>query len=58
MDADPKSPKKTDGLTVFLVPLGSARVKAAYKILVKSTLCVNPIKSIQKITKNFHPMIS
>jgi len=30
--------KKIDGLTVFLALLGSARVKARHKMLVKSTL--------------------
>jgi len=34
---DPKSAKKTDGLTVFFVLLGSARIKGFRKMLVKST---------------------
>ncbi len=34
---DSKTAKKTDSLTVFLVLLGSVRVKAARKLLVKST---------------------
>jgi len=34
---DPKSTKKTDGLTVFFGLLASAHVKAARKMLVKST---------------------
>jgi len=34
---DPKRAKKTDGLTVFFALLGPAHVKAAHKILVKST---------------------
>ncbi len=37
MHADPKSAKKTDGLTVFFVLLGSALVKAASKMFVKLT---------------------
>jgi len=36
-NADPKSRKKTDGLTVFFALLGSAHIKAAHKMLVKST---------------------
>jgi hypothetical protein len=34
---NPKSIKKTDGLTVFFALLGSTNGKAARKILVKST---------------------
>ena len=34
--ADPKSTKKTDGLTVYFALLGSALVKAVSKMLVKS----------------------
>jgi len=34
---DPKSKKDTDYLTVFLALLGSAVVKAARKMLMKST---------------------
>ena len=37
MHADTKITKKTDGLTVFFVLLGSGRAKAARKILVKLT---------------------
>jgi len=37
MHADPKSAKKTDGLTVFFVLLGSALEKAASKMFVKLT---------------------
>ena len=33
----PKSAKKTDSLTVFFALLGSFRIKAAHKILVKLT---------------------
>jgi len=33
--ADPKSTKKTEGLTVFFLLLGSGRIKAAHKMLVK-----------------------
>jgi len=33
--ADPKSAKKTDNLTVFLMLLGSAHVKAARRMLLK-----------------------
>jgi hypothetical protein len=40
MRKDPKSTKKTDNLTVFFVLLGSARVKALNRMLVKSTLSV------------------
>ncbi len=40
---DPKSAKKTDCLTVFFALLGSARIKAAHKKLVKSTPCVSEI---------------
>ncbi len=36
MLADPKSANQTDSLTVFFALLGSARVKAASKMLVKS----------------------
>jgi len=35
--ADPKSTKKTDGLTVYFALLESLWVKAAHRILVKST---------------------
>jgi len=35
MRADPKSAKKTYGLNVFFVLLGSKRVKAARRMLVK-----------------------
>ncbi len=35
MHADPKSAKKTNGLTEFFAFLGSARVKADHKMLVK-----------------------
>ena len=35
--ADPKSAKKTDSLTVFFVLMGSVCVKALRKMLVKST---------------------
>ncbi len=37
----PKAQKVTDILTVFFVLLGSARIKAACKILVKLTTGVN-----------------
>jgi hypothetical protein len=33
--SDPKSAKKTDGLTVFFTLLGSASVKAVHKTLIK-----------------------
>ncbi len=33
----PKAQKKTDTLTLYFVPLGSARVKASRKMLVKLT---------------------
>jgi len=36
-NADPKSAKDTDDLTVIFTLLGSAQVKAACKMLVKST---------------------
>jgi hypothetical protein len=36
--ADPKSAKKTDNLTVFFAPLGSAHLKAARRTLMKFTL--------------------
>jgi len=36
MRPDPKRTKKTDGLTVFIVVLGSVLVKAARKMLAKS----------------------
>ncbi len=35
MFADPKSAKKTDNLTIFFALLGSARVKAAQRTLMK-----------------------
>ncbi len=35
--ADPKGTKKTDNLTVFFALLGSARVKAAHRLLMKWT---------------------
>jgi len=35
--ANPKIAKKTDGLTIFFALLGSAHVRAAHKMLVKST---------------------
>jgi len=35
--ADPKSTKKTDGLTVCFALLGSVLIKASRKMLVKST---------------------
>jgi len=37
LHADPKSAKKTDNLNVFLALSGSARAKAAQKMLVKLT---------------------
>jgi len=37
MHPDHKSAKKTDGLTVFFALLGFVHVKAARKMLVKST---------------------
>jgi hypothetical protein len=37
MHADPKRAKKTDNLTEFFMLLGSARVKAACRILMKLT---------------------
>jgi hypothetical protein len=39
--ADSKSAKKTNSLTVFFVLLGSAHLKAVHKLLVKSTQDVN-----------------
>jgi len=39
--ADPKITKNTDGLTVFFALLGSEGVKAARKMLLKSTPGVN-----------------
>jgi len=61
MNADPKSAKKTDSLTVSLLLLGSAKVKAAHEMLVKLTPVVNfinilpaafaPILFHQKVTK-------
>jgi len=41
MHTDSKSAKKTDNLSVFFAPLGSVRVKAAHKMLVKLTPGVN-----------------
>jgi hypothetical protein len=38
--SDPKSAKETDSLTLFFAQLGSARAKAALKMLVISTLDV------------------
>jgi len=35
MHTDPKSTKKTDGLTIFFALLGSAHIKAVHKMLVK-----------------------
>ncbi len=35
--ADPKSAKKTDNLTVFFVPLGSAHLKVAHRTFMKLT---------------------
>ena len=37
MQADSRSRQKADGLTVFFALLGSAHIKAAHKMLVKST---------------------
>jgi len=37
LSADPKSVKKTDGLTVLFALLGSAFVKSALKMLMKLT---------------------
>jgi len=41
MSTDPKSTKKTDGLTVLFALLGSAHIKAALKMLMKLTPIVN-----------------
>ncbi len=41
MSPDPKSIKKTDGLTVFFALLGSAQVKAALKMLMTLTSTFN-----------------
>ncbi len=38
MREDPKSPQKTDCLTEFFAPFGSAHLKGAHKMLVESTL--------------------
>jgi len=37
MLADPKGAKKTDNLTVFFAPLGSAHLKAASRTVMKLT---------------------
>jgi len=37
MCTDPKRAKKTDELTVFFALLGSARIKSAHEMFVKST---------------------
>jgi len=39
--SDPKSAKRTDDLTVFFAPSGSARIKAASRTLMKLTPSVN-----------------
>jgi len=44
MRADSKSPKMTDGLTVFFALLGSARLKAASNRLMKLTPWADAIK--------------
>jgi len=38
---DPKSPKKTDNLNVFFALLGSARTKAALRMLMKLALALS-----------------
>jgi hypothetical protein len=52
MHKDPESARKTDGLTVFFALLGFDHVKAARKMLVKSTpdLCV--------VTRITHSLLS
>jgi len=47
---DPKSTIKTDNLTVFFVLSGSARLKAARRMLMKSTPCLQQQKKIGKWT--------
>ncbi len=43
---DPESIKKIDNLTVFFMHLGSARVEAVHRTLMKLTPGGNPIKTI------------
>jgi hypothetical protein len=50
---DNKSTKKTDSLTEFIAVLGSAHIKAAHKMLVKSAPGVNFINSLHT---NFAPI--
>jgi hypothetical protein len=47
---NPKSEKRTDNLTVFFALLGSARVKAAHKMLVKFT----PVDERRSWTSTIH----
>jgi hypothetical protein len=49
MRTDLKSAIKTNSLTVFFALLGSARVKAAHKLLVKST--PGPWPTLEGITR-------
>jgi hypothetical protein len=53
MQADPKSAKNTNGLTVFCALLGSTHIQVLLKMLVKLTPTLKPKKRTKKMFESF-----
>jgi hypothetical protein len=56
-NADTKSAKKTDGLTVFFALLGSVHVKVARRMLVKSTPVFHSSKELLQLSTTGFEMV-